>query len=211
MRKALVVFLLVISGCAGYPPQGPSPQMVELQQYISTQRPRAESGEIKWSQYYDYLQKLYVDAQMPYEAFKVINRLYNDARLCEDGRMSQEEFQNRRQIARGVLEEIRQREVRSEQERQQANIALAAQIMQSRPLIPPLQFTPMTSAKPQAPTTQLQTFQPTATSVTAYWTGQQRQVQTVTYQSGWSCEYRYAAQTFWRTFVGTCPTTIQVQ
>lgn len=51
---------------------------------------------------------------------------------------------------------------------------------------------------------------PTATA-TAYFTGQQRQVQTVTYQSGWNCEYRYINQTFWRTFVGTCPSSVQVQ
>lgn len=50
-----------------------------------------------------------------------------------------------------------------------------------------------------------------APSATAYFTGQQRQVQTVTYQSGWNCEYRYINQTFWRTFVGSCPSSIQVQ
>jgi len=48
-------------------------------------------------------------------------------------------------------------------------------------------------------------------SATAYFTGQQKQVQTVTYQSGWNCEYRYLNQTFWRTFVGSCPTSVQVQ
>lgn len=50
-----------------------------------------------------------------------------------------------------------------------------------------------------------------AYTATAYFTGQQRQVQTVTYQSGWNCEYRYAGQTFWRTFVGSCPSSVQVQ
>ncbi|MDK6077915.1 hypothetical protein [Massilia varians] len=50
-----------------------------------------------------------------------------------------------------------------------------------------------------------------ALSATAYFTGQQKQVQTVTYQYGWYCEYRYLTQTFWRTFVGTCPATVQVQ
>lgn len=48
-------------------------------------------------------------------------------------------------------------------------------------------------------------------AATAYWTGQQKQVQTVTYQTGWSCEYNYAGRTFWRTFVGTCPSSVQVQ
>lgn len=48
-------------------------------------------------------------------------------------------------------------------------------------------------------------------TATATWTGRQQQVQTVTYQSGWNCEYRYLANTFWRTFVGTCPSSVQVQ
>jgi DNA-binding NtrC family response regulator len=56
---------------------------------------------------------------------------------------------------------------------------------------------------------QAQSF--TSTGATAYFTGQQRQVQTVTNQIGWNCEYRYLTQTFWRTFVGMCPQSVQVQ
>lgn len=48
-------------------------------------------------------------------------------------------------------------------------------------------------------------------SATAYWTGRQQPVQTITYQSGAHCEYNYAGKTFWRTFVGTCPSSVQVQ
>lgn len=46
---------------------------------------------------------------------------------------------------------------------------------------------------------------------TAFWTGNMRQVQTVTYQIGWSCEYNYAGRTFWQTFIGSCPATVEVQ
>jgi hypothetical protein len=46
---------------------------------------------------------------------------------------------------------------------------------------------------------------------TAYFTGKQEMVQTVTYQSGWNCEYNYAGRTFWRTFVGSCPSSVQVR
>lgn len=60
-----------------------------------------------------------------------------------------------------------------------------------------------------APTTQAPALSPVL--ATAYFTGRQQQVQTVTYQSGWNCEYRYNSQTFWRTFTSACPSSIQVQ
>ena len=83
--------------------------------------------------------------------------------------------------------------------------AAAASMSQAQPtynIVPPAQL--QTQPPIQAPVI-------SAASATAYFTGQQKQVQTVTYQYGWSCEYRYAAQTFWRTFVGSCPSSIQVQ
>lgn len=59
------------------------------------------------------------------------------------------------------------------------------------------------------PPLQLQPLQ--LATVTAHWTGRQHQVQTVTYQFGWNCEYNYAGGAFWRTFVGSCPSSVQVQ
>jgi len=53
-----------------------------------------------------------------------------------------------------------------------------------------------------------------ATSVsaaTAFWTGRQEQVQTVTYQWAWNCEYNYAGQLFWRVFRMSCPSSVEVQ
>jgi hypothetical protein len=39
-----------------------------------------------------------------------------------------------------------------------------------------------------------------------------RFVQTVTYQSGISCEYQYANRRFWVTFVSSsCPPSVEVQ
>lgn len=46
---------------------------------------------------------------------------------------------------------------------------------------------------------------------TAYFTGRSQIVQTVTYQSGWNCEYNYAGRTFWQVFVGSCPSQIEIQ
>jgi hypothetical protein len=50
-----------------------------------------------------------------------------------------------------------------------------------------------------------------AFAATAYFTGNQKQVQTVTYQMAWSCEYRYAGKTFWQTYKNSCPQSVEVE
>lgn len=51
----------------------------------------------------------------------------------------------------------------------------------------------------------------TAFALTAFWTGRQIQVQTVSYRMAWKCEYRFAGKTFWMVFEGSCPNSIDVQ
>jgi hypothetical protein len=50
-----------------------------------------------------------------------------------------------------------------------------------------------------------------AYGATAHFTGRMEQVQTVTYQIAWNCEYRYLGQTFWRAFIGSCPSSIEIR
>jgi hypothetical protein len=50
-----------------------------------------------------------------------------------------------------------------------------------------------------------------AHAATAYWTGAQRQVTTVTYQMVWECEYNYQGRVFTRLFQTSCPSSIEVQ
>jgi hypothetical protein len=50
-----------------------------------------------------------------------------------------------------------------------------------------------------------------AFAATAYFTGRQEQVTTVTGQVAWKCEYNYAGQTFWRVFQNSCPSRVEVQ
>jgi hypothetical protein len=45
----------------------------------------------------------------------------------------------------------------------------------------------------------------------AFWTGRQVQVTTVTYQVAWNCEYNYLGQKFWRTYLYSCPSSVEVQ
>lgn len=50
----------------------------------------------------------------------------------------------------------------------------------------------------------------TASAATAFWTGRMEQVQSVTYQMVWNCEYMYAGNRFWRAFSGSCPSSVEV-
>ena len=50
-----------------------------------------------------------------------------------------------------------------------------------------------------------------AFAVTAFFTGNAHPVQTVTYRTGWECQYQYAGQTFWVTETSYCTPTVEVQ
>jgi len=50
-----------------------------------------------------------------------------------------------------------------------------------------------------------------AYAATAFWTGRQEQVQTVTYKWMWKCEYNYAGQKFWQIHEGSCPSSVEVE
>ena len=212
MKKLLIVCLFVLGGCATPQPQGPSPQMVELQQYVSLHKPLAEKGELKWSDYFAAVYERQVMAGFPPQMYQITNKLRHSAQQYEKGELSKEDFEFERRDSKAQWQIVANQLAAEEQQRRAANMAIAAQIMQNRPLIPPVQFTPISPANTSsAPSLQPSVPRMVASGVTAMWTGNQRQVQTVTNQFGWTCEYRYAGQTFWRTFVGSCPSTIQVQ
>jgi len=50
-----------------------------------------------------------------------------------------------------------------------------------------------------------------AFAATAFFTGQQEMVQTVTGRVAWRCHYNYAGNTFTAIFEGSCPGSIQVR
>jgi hypothetical protein len=50
-----------------------------------------------------------------------------------------------------------------------------------------------------------------AFAASAFWTGRQEQVQTVTNQWAWNCEYNYNGQIFWRIFKMSCPSSVEVE
>ncbi len=50
-----------------------------------------------------------------------------------------------------------------------------------------------------------------AFAASAFWTGKQEQIQTVTYQMAWRCEYNYNGQMLYFVFKDRCPSSVQVQ
>jgi hypothetical protein len=204
MKRFLIAGLLVLAGCAARQP-APSPQVVELNRYVSTQRPLAQKGEIKWSAYYDGVRDRLISAGANYENVHLASQLFYGAQQFEKGEISQEEFERRQKYARVQMQDIAIRDAEERRAQEQANVALALQMMQNRPAIAPLTLTPIAPVNVQAPAP----IAPVA--ATAFRTGNQQVVQTITNKSGWSCEYNYASRTFWRTFVGVCPQSVPVQ
>ncbi len=50
-----------------------------------------------------------------------------------------------------------------------------------------------------------------AFAASAFWTGKQEQVQTVTYQMAWRCEYNYNGQMLYFIFKTSCPSSVEVE
>lgn len=202
---ALAIVVVLSAGCATpHRASQPNPAISELQFYISSNKPRAESGAMKWSDYYAGLYDRHVAAGMPPELIQGVNQLWWNAQQYDKNAISKDEFEFKQRELRLQVTATARRLAAADEAQQQARTALALQMMQaSQPR--PLTLAPIGSSAPVLPAP------PVQVTANAYWTGKQQQVQTVTYQSGWSCEYNYAGRTFWRTFVGTCPSSIQVQ
>jgi len=109
--------------------------------------------------------------------------------------------------APGVLEDIQFAENRQRQSDAETAAAIAAissafavgrQNAPSPTFVSPALTSPSPAYSPQRPR--------------AAWTGASRYVMTVTNQAGVSCQYLYAGNSFWRTFVGgACPANVEVQ
>lgn len=202
---ALAIVLIITAGCAApHRNAQTNPAIADLQFYISSNKPRAESGAMKWSDYYTGLYERHVAASMPPELIQGVNKLWWNAQQYDKNAISKDEFEFKQRELRLEITATARRLAAADEAQQQARTALALQMIQaSQPR--PVTFAPLASSAPVMPAA------PVQVTATAYWTGKQQQVQTVTYQSGWSCEYNYAGRTFWRTFVGSCPASVQVQ
>jgi hypothetical protein len=50
-----------------------------------------------------------------------------------------------------------------------------------------------------------------ALAASAFFTGRQEMVTTVTYQQAWRCEYDYLGKKYYFLFKGSCPSSVEIQ
>lgn len=188
----------------------------QLRSELKQLHEQVEKGQITWSYFYDQTwRKLTNSGQAP--AGLLMN--YNEAHLLslkyEAGELSQEEWTYEMRRLAGERGRMREEEEAAHRQR----VLAAYQYLQANQvkpnLLPQPYMLPTQQARPQVlqPTMPMPMPMPNRTSptVTAQWTGQQRQVTTITHQTGWSCEYRYLSDVFWRTFINSCPSSIQIR
>lgn len=192
-----ILGIALIAGCA----TAPTPAV----QYAYANRPLAESGAMKWSDYYTGLYSAILQSNQSGKSQLMAraSSMIDTAKAYERGELSADQFESKRrqmQTAQVADDQAAQDRARLALIAASKNLAdstargaeSAYQIVQ-----------PVSAAAPRPAVTPY--------VATAYFTGKQQQVQTVTYQYGWSCEYSYGGQFFWRTFVGNCPSSVKVQ
>lgn len=96
MRYLILAIVITLSACT-------HPAVKEIQTWSAQQKLLAESGQIKWSDYYKEMFKKFSDAPNfggKGEAMELSNQLITASLAYEDGKLSKEEFDA---IRRGAL------------------------------------------------------------------------------------------------------------
>lgn len=89
MRISTILACLILAGCAS----GPSRQVRDFQSYVQQQKPKAESGEIKWSAYYVGLYGKAAAAGAPGWRLDNFNKASGVALRYEAGEISKDHFE----------------------------------------------------------------------------------------------------------------------
>lgn len=132
--RAAIVLLMALAGCAA----APTRQMLEYNAYVSENLPRAERGEVKWSEYYTGLYARASDAGAPGDVLLRMNELIRSAQQREAGAITKEEFDYRRRAIKAEQQIASQRAAERDAAKRSAatadNIAMMAagvQMMQA--------------------------------------------------------------------------------
>lgn len=203
MRCITALLAVLLIGCAATNPAN---------EYAIKNKPLAEQGQIKWSTYYTGLYNASMRSNDAGRAnvMRRANSMIQIAMQYENGEIDRNQFEyHRRNAQAGEVADLELIEARK-----RAAIGEAIQAMSESNnranLLPEYQIVP--PVKLQSQPLQLPPIQSMQQhGVTAFFTGQQHLVQTVTNQQGWECQYNYAGKTFTRIFTGSCPSSVQVQ
>lgn len=92
MRAAILLSLAILNGCAA----APSLQYQEYKSYVAENLPRAKSGELKWSEYFNAVYSKASAANAPGDTLRQMNEAIRMAQRYEAGTITKEEFDYQR-------------------------------------------------------------------------------------------------------------------
>lgn len=89
MKRIIVLLAVLLVGCV-------NPQVKELRDWTAAEKPRAERGEIKWSEYYKAAYSRLEMTNLPDkgQGMEWLNLLIQAAQLYESGGFTKNEFEN---------------------------------------------------------------------------------------------------------------------
>jgi hypothetical protein len=124
VRTLTLVAALLLAGCA-------SPQVASLRDYAATNKPLAERGSIKWSQYYSGLYGRAAAAGIPGESLARINDAIRNSQQYEAGTITREEFGYRQRAILADETSADQRRAAAQRAAAAAQFAAGLQMMQA--------------------------------------------------------------------------------
>lgn len=94
MKKIIILLFLLLTACD-------EDMLNQMDKYSLENKPRAESGELLWSDYYKtlYDMSMQINIQGFYEVQSVIAKMIDYAQAFENGSISKEQFDSSRRMA----------------------------------------------------------------------------------------------------------------
>lgn len=118
-----IATILLLAGCAAQP----SAAYRDYQSYVETSRPKAERGEMKWSEYYDGLYRAANNSGAPGHVLNNYNHAIRLSLAYEGGTMTKDEFQFQIRALQADSKSKQQADSDAAQVAQQQRQAVAAQ------------------------------------------------------------------------------------
>lgn len=122
---AALILVSMLAGCAT------NEAARNLHNYAATERPRAQSGAIKWSEYYRGAYSLAIAANAPGDALGRLNESIRNSELYESGAIDKSQFEYRQRAIASAQKAQEDMNAQEEQARRTAQLAAAAQILQA--------------------------------------------------------------------------------
>jgi hypothetical protein len=122
---AVLILSVALAGCAT------NRAAKNLQRYVATQKPRAQAGAVKWSEYYRGLYNQGSAAGLPGDTLGRMNEAIRDAEQYEAGTISESEFNYRQRALNAADKSAQQQRAQQARQNSMAQMVAGAQLMQA--------------------------------------------------------------------------------